>query len=171
MPDNYSDHGFASNPRGSDCRCRGLHRHVTWLVQLYIKRLSCGKATRKSVRVGRAARLRISLSTPLGGAPQISYTKTSTVHIGACRQWWGRGECVGRRRASSGPMDPGEHLGEHAGPGASRVRWEPVGVMGNGCDGQPVLMGKRPDGQTTGRSENWSDGQAVVGADLVGEQS
>src|SRR5215475_11604252 len=138
MPDNYSDHGFASTPRGSDCRCRGLHRHVSWLVQLYIKRLSCGKATRKSVRVGPAARLRISLSTPLGGAPQISYTKTSTVHIGACRQRWGRGECVGRRRASSVPMDPGEHLGEHGGPGASRVRWEPVGVMGNGCDGQRV---------------------------------
>src|SRR5262249_22576621 len=57
-----SAHGFASNPRGSDCWCRGLHRHVTCLVQLYIKRLSCGKATRKSVRVGRVARLLISLS-------------------------------------------------------------------------------------------------------------
>src|SRR5262249_47848557 len=55
---------FCFQPPRVRLRCRGLHRHVTWLVQLYIKRLSCGKATRKSVRVGRAVRLRISLSTP-----------------------------------------------------------------------------------------------------------
>lgn len=93
--------------RGPDCRRRGLHRHVTWLCQFYIKPLSCGKATRKSVRERRAARPPNSLSTPLGGASQISYTKTSTgisVVVGVAgrgvRVWVGAG--VGHRPRPAG---------------------------------------------------------------------
>jgi len=165
MPDNSSAHGFASNPPRARCRCRGLHRHVTWLYQLYIKRLSCGKATRKSVRVGRVARRQNSLSTPLGGASQISYTKPARAY--RCLSKWlvgvlGFAFWQARRIPSRDNGIPGQRRPGRGRPGSD----ESVGLMGNGSDGQRT---RRMDKQRVGWTMGWMSKPSIVRADRLGE--